>query len=164
MSKEKTSISVRAAVAEDAPAMSAILKEIVIISGRDRACDPDHIRAFYVEHPDQISCLLACSETGQVLGFQSLKRAVAGNPYDVTTGWGVIGTYAKPSNGRRGIGKALFAATAQMAREHGVAKIDATINQTSAGAISYYEAMGFQTYRHTENAVCKCYTVEKSST
>ena len=155
---------VRAAVLADAPEISALMKKIVALSGWDRACDPDHIRQFYIEHPDQISCLVACDETGQVLGFQSLKRAVAGNPYDVTIGWGVIGTYTKPGNGRRGIGKTLFAATAQRARQHGMAKIDATISQTSEEAIAYYEAMGFQTYRQTKTAVCKCYTADEIPT
>lgn len=158
-----TPLSVRDAVPGDAAAMSAILKEIVSITGQDRACDPDYIRAFYIEHPDQVSCLVACDEAGQVLGFQSLKRAIEGNPYGVTVGWGVIGSYAKPTSGRRGVGRVLFAGTAKRARQHGLVRIDATIGQTSAGAIAYYEAMGFRTYRHTKTAVCKCYDVEAGS-
>lgn len=147
-------------MAEDADAISVILTEIVTATKADRACDPAHIRAFYLEHPDQISCLVACTEAGTILGFQSLKRAVLGNPYDVTVGWGVIGTYAKPSNGRRGVGRALFTHTAKMAQRHGLANIDATIGQANASAIAYYEAMGFRTYCHTDTAVCKCYRVD----
>ncbi len=130
-------ISVRAAVAENAPAMSAILSEILTLWGSDRARDPDHVRAFYIEHPDQISCLVAVNRAGDILGFQSLKLAVTGNAYDVTPGWGVIGTYAKTGKGRSGIGRALFAATSKQAQQHGVKKIDATISQTNKGAIGH---------------------------
>ena len=96
---------------------------------------------------------------GEILGFQSLKRAVEGNPYGVTLGWGVIGTYVKQGIGRRGVGSKLFAATSQSARQNGMSKIDATIGESNAQAQSYYEAMGFRTYRKKQGAVCKCYRV-----
>lgn len=54
-----TGLLVRAAVMLDAVAMSDILKEIVIETRQDRVCDPDHIHAFYIAHPDQLSCLVA---------------------------------------------------------------------------------------------------------
>lgn len=164
MSKPEPDITIRDAVVGDVVAMSNILSEIVTQWGRDRLSDPDHVRTFYIEHPDQISCVVAVSETGEVLGFQSLKRAAVGNPYDVTVGWGVIGTYAKMGKGRKGVGRALFAVTSEKARQYGVEKIDATISQTNAGAIRYYEAMGFRTYRRKSGADCKCYSSVEAST
>ena len=62
-----------------------------------------------------------------VLGFQSLKLAQAKNIYDVTPGWGVIGTYVALDTGRKGIGRRLFDATLVIAQQVGLADIDATI-------------------------------------
>ncbi|KPU84543.1 hypothetical protein JI58_03205 [Marinosulfonomonas sp. PRT-SC04] len=149
---------VRAATPDDAPAMSAILSEILTLWGSERAHDPAHICKFYIEHPDQVSCVVAVSGAGEVLGFQSLKRAVAGNPYGVAVGWGVIGSYVKQGIGRRGVGAALFTATAKSAHLHGLHEIDVTISENNAAALGYYEAMGFRTYRRKQGAVCKCYT------
>lgn len=88
--------------------MSAILGEILAKWQSRRASDPAYIREFYTEHPDQISCVVAVANGGDVLGFQSLKIAVEGNPYDVASGCGIIGTYVKPEIGRCGIGSARF--------------------------------------------------------
>lgn len=152
-------LSIRAAKAGDALEMSVLLSEILTLWGSERDSDPAYVRKFYIDHPDQVSCAVAVDQAGDILGVQSLKRAVAGNPYGAPVGWGVIGTYVKHGIGRRGVGTALFDATAQSAGLHGVRKIDATISDSNKAAISYYEAMGFLTYRQTQNAVCKCYSV-----
>ncbi len=159
MNAVRRDITIRAAKVGDAYEMSVILAEILTIWGSDRAHSPEHIRDFYIEHPDQISCAVAVNKGGDILGFQSLKRAVAGNPYDAPLGWGVIGTYVKQGIGRSGVGSALFAATSQSARQNGVLKIDATIGESNDRAQLYYEAMGFRTYRKKQGAACKCYTV-----
>jgi ribosomal protein S18 acetylase RimI-like enzyme len=140
--------------------MSAVLAEIVAISGRDRATDPGHMRDFYIAHPDTVRCSLALDEGGTDLGFQSLKRAPEGNPYGVTPGWGIIGTYVSPSAGRRGIGSALFAASVEAARQSGLTHIDATIGEANERALGYYEAMGFRTYRRMPGAICRCCVVD----
>lgn len=159
MNEGTPDITIRAAVAGDAVEMSAILTEILTTWGSERARSPEHIRAFYIKHPDQVSCVVAANEAGDILGFQSLKRAVEGNPYDVTSGWGVIGTYVKQGITGRGIGSRLFAATSQSARLSGFHKIDATIGNGNAAGQRYYEAMGFRTYRTKQGAVCKCFTL-----
>jgi len=159
MIRSYSDITIRAAKVGDANEMSVILAEILTNWGSDRARSPEHIRAFYIEHPDQISCVVAVNMDGEILGFQSLKRAVEGNPYGVALGWGVIGTYVKQGIGRCGVGSKLFVATSQSARQNEVPKIDATIGEGNAQALSYYEAMGFQTYRKKQGAICKCYRV-----
>lgn len=152
-------ITVRAAKLDDAMPMSEILSEILTQWQSERPSAPAYIRKFYIEHPDQISCAVAVNTAGVVMGFQSLKRAVVDNPYAVAAGWGVIGTYVKQGIGRGGVGRALFTATLQSARQHGLPKIDATISEANQGALAYYEAIGFRTYLRRQNAVCKCYTV-----
>lgn len=152
-------ITVRGAKAADVLEMSAILAEILAKWQSMRASDPAYVRKFYIEHPDRISCVVAVADDGDVLGFQSLKIAVEGNPYDVAPGWGGIGTYVKPGTGRCGIGSALFTATVQAARLAGLPGIDATIGEANETALGYYDAMGFRTYRKKRGAVCKCYRV-----
>ena len=152
-------MKVRCAIATDAQGMGAVLTEILIMKGSDRASDAEYVRSFYIEHPDNIQCTVAVSDDETILGFQSLKLAKAGNIYDVSPGWGIIGTYVKLDAGRRGIGAALFTATTLAARQAGLLKIDATIGSDNDLGLGYYDAMGFQTYREKSSAVCKCYTV-----
>jgi len=156
-------IGVRAAKATDAAEMSSILAEILTKWGSGRASDAPYVREFYVEHPEQVSCVVAVNGAGEVLGFQSLKRAGKDNPYDVEPGWGIIGTYVRLGIGRRGIGAALFAATCKAARLARLSKIDATIGEENKTAQGYYNAMGFWTYRKRHGAVCKCYEVTSVS-
>lgn len=163
MSPHNRDISVRAAKVGDESEMSAILAEILTQWGSDRPRSPEYNRTFYIEHPDQISCAVAVNGAGDVLGFQSLKRAIAGNPYDVTTGWGIIGTYVKLGVGRCGVGSRLFAATSRLAHQGGVRKIDATIDAHNKSALLYYEAMGFRTYRTKSGTICKCYSLAPQS-
>lgn len=152
-------MKIRPATPNDAEGMSALLTPILTLWKSQRRSDADHIRRHYIEHPDKIICSVAEDDNGEILGFQSLIVAVDGNSYDVTTGWGIIGTYVKLNAGRRGIGSALFAATVQAARKAGVTNIDATIGKKNRLGLGYYTAMGFETYRSLPNAICKCYKV-----
>ena len=144
----------REALPEDAPAMSVILTRILSGWNSTRPGSPDHVLAHYIAHPDRIRCSVA-EDDGQLLGFQSLKAARPGNPYDLPEGWGIIGTYVSTAAARRGVGKALFAETLAAAREAGLDQIDATIGKSNALGLAYYEAIGFRTYRTTDTAICK---------
>ena len=152
-------ITVREAVASDAKGMSAVLEPIIRGWNSDRRYDPEHILERYITDPQRVRCSVAVDASGEILGFQSLKRAFAGNPYDVTTGWGIIGTYVKPGLGRRGVGTALFAASLEAARAAGLPAIDASIGETNQLGLAYYEAMGFREYRRHGSAICKRYVV-----
>lgn len=151
---------IREAEETDADAMSRILEEIVAATGRARSTDPDFVRRQYLQHPDRIRCSLAVDDSGEVLGFQSLKRAAAGNPYDLPVGWGIIGTQISPRAARRGVGAALFAASRQAAEAAGLPCIDATIGAGNAPALAYYEAMGFREYRRFGEVIGKLYRLE----
>lgn len=139
-------MNIRAATLSDAPAMSAVLTRIIEAGGPGRPHDKAFVKACYLKHPDQLVCWVAENDTGQVVGFQSLKRASPGNEYGVTIGWGVIGTHVSPNAKRQGVGKALFQVTLDIARRHALPAIDATIATDNPAALAYYEAMGFRPY------------------
>ncbi|WP_210162659.1 GNAT family N-acetyltransferase [Pleomorphomonas koreensis] len=139
--------------------MSIVLRDIIAAWKSDRPSSAEHVRTYYVEHPNRIECLVAVSQQGDILGFQSLQRATDGNPWGVTPGWGFIGTYVKLDSGRRGIGTALFAATRDAARKAGLPSIDATIGEHNDLGLAYYEAMGFRTYRRQPGMISKVYTL-----
>jgi ribosomal protein S18 acetylase RimI-like enzyme len=148
---------VRPATSADAQGMSRLLARILAGWNSMRPSDPDHVRRFYIEHPDRVQCSVAIGDEGEILGFQSLRRATEGNQYGVSVGWGIIGTYVSPDAGRRGIGSALFAASRQAAADAGLPAIDATIGADNLQGLAYYEAMGFRTYRTGPGTDSKCY-------
>jgi ribosomal protein S18 acetylase RimI-like enzyme len=147
---------VRAAVATDAEAMSGVLRAIIAVTGRARPSDPDYVRVHYLSAAQDVRCSVAV-DASSVLGFQSLIRAVPGNRYDVPDGWGIIGTHIDPRAHRRGVGTALFNASRAAARAAHIERIDAYIAADNAGALAYYEAMGFSTYRTSPGIVQKVY-------
>ena len=152
-------MKVRSAQMEDSAGMSIILREILKAWESDRPCSVEHVRAFYIDHPDRIECSVAESEKGEILGFQSLKLATDRNGWGVSPGWGIIGTYVKLGLGRQGIGKALFAATREAARKANLPSIDATIGENNDLGLAYYDALGFRTYRRQPGMICKNYMV-----
>lgn len=150
---------VRKATRADANAMSAILVEIFKEWGSDRQSDPEFVTEYYIEHPDTVRCSVIADDEGNVFGFQALKRATEGNPFNLPVGWGIIGTYVSLSSGRKGAGSALFASSLEAARQAGLQDIDATIGKTNTVGQAYYEAMGFRTYRDLPAAVGKSFRV-----
>lgn len=150
---------IRPATPQDAQGMSAILTALTAANLRAAPDDETFALENYIIHADGIQCSLAVDDEGTILGLQSLRHATADNIYGVTPGWGIIGTHIRPTAARQGVGKALFAATQEAARDAGLAKIDATIGENNAGGLAYYSAMGFETYRTKDGAICKCYEV-----
>ena len=138
---------------------------IIVSWNSDRACDPAYVASHYIAAADQLTCTVALDphKDGVVMGFQSLKLAQAKNIYDVAPGWGVIGTYVALDTGRKGIGRRLFDATLVIARQVGLADIDATIGADNAPGLAYYDAMGFETYQRRETSVSKRFTVRVQS-
>jgi len=148
----------RAAIA-DAAGMHRVLRAIIAQTGRERPSDMAFVTGHYIANPAGIRCTVAVDAAGDILGFQSLVRAEAGNRYDVPPGWGIIGTHIDPRAHRQGVGAALFRATRAAAEAAGLAKIDAYIAADNDGALRYYEAMGFRTYRTPEGIVQKVCTL-----
>lgn len=151
------SLTLRPAADSDAGAMDAILTPILESWGSARPRGAQLIRDHYISHPDALACTLAI--TDRVVGFQALKRAVPGNPYDLPDGWGIIGTYVALDAPRCGIGRALWSASLQAARAAGLQHVDATIGSDNAAGLAYYGAMGFRTWRHVPGATGKRFDI-----
>jgi GNAT superfamily N-acetyltransferase len=150
---------VRDAVMGDAAEISIFLEELASLGKRNLPSDADYVRTHYIGHADKIQCAVAEDDDGTLLGLQILKMASEGNAYGVDVGWGIIGTHVRPSAARRGVGKALFAATRKAAVDAGLSRIDATIGATNLEGVSYYDAIGFETYKTLDTRICKCFTV-----
>jgi ribosomal protein S18 acetylase RimI-like enzyme len=153
-------MKVRSAVLEDALEISAFLTALTSLGKRNMPSDPDFVRAHYIAHSDKILCSVAQDDDGTLLGLQILKIASDGNAYGVEAGWGIIGTHVNPNAARRGVGKALFAATQMAALNAGLEWIDATISTVNAEGLGYYNAIGFRRYKTTDNKVCKRFRVK----
>ncbi len=150
---------IRDAVLGDVVQMSGFLKELTASRKRTSPDNEAFVGAHYIEDPTKVRCSVA-EEDGVVLGFQSLKRAEAGNKSGVEPGWGIIGTHIRPAAARRGVGRALFAVSHKAAEDASIEKIDASIAADNSEALAYYEAMGFRTYRTPDGLICKCFDVK----
>ncbi|OOY26096.1 GNAT family N-acetyltransferase [Thioclava sediminum] len=150
----------RNATPADAAALADVLEELVSSGQRSKASDAEFVRSHYLEHPDLIRCAICEDEDGQALGLQSLKHARAGNPYGTPEGWGIIGTHVRPSAARRGVGRRLWAWSLSAARGAGLVKIEAYIGAENAAALAYYGQAGFETWRETDGAIGKVYTLD----
>lgn len=148
-------MNIRSATTADAEAMSDVLHELLAAGKRTKSADASFALSHYIEHPHRLCCFLAMGDDGQILGFQSLKRAHEGNPYDTPVGWGIIGTHVRPSAARRGVGLRLFAATLEVARTAALPAIEAYIGEENSAALRYYEALGFRTRRLPHGIICK---------
>ncbi|MCV0423991.1 MAG: GNAT family N-acetyltransferase [Roseibium sp.] len=139
--------------------MSCILEKLVVTGVRSKPFSSSFVRAYYVEHPHRIECTVVENERGQIIGFQSLKRAIQDNPYDIPPGWGVIGTHVGPEVTRRGLGRRLFSVSFGVAKKENISKICAFFGTENSGALAYYEAMGFEACKSTKNWVQMCFEV-----
>lgn len=145
-------IELRPAESTDAASMAEVQNAIHRAGLRANPVDIAFVQDRYLDPEHRIACTVAV-EDEHILGFQSLKRAWPGNPYDVTEGWGIIGTHIRPDAGRRGIGRSLFAVSLTAARSAGVRHIDASIGTDNAPALAYYSAMGFTPYRDSDGVI-----------
>lgn len=143
---------IRPARDADADDMAEVQNAIFRAGLRSTPVDTALIRERYLSPEHRVACTVA-EQDGRVVGFQSLKRAWPGNPYDVPEGWGIIGAHIHPDAGRSGLGRRLFAESLAAARSAGLQHVDATIGADNAPALKYYAAMGFVPYRDTGDAI-----------
>ncbi|HLZ73863.1 GNAT family N-acetyltransferase [Phenylobacterium sp.] len=139
-------LQIRPARPEDAPGLAELLNAIIARGGTTALEDPFTPQALdraYLTGPDVICCFVAVErpedgDGGRNAGFQTLGR-YHGLPRDV----GDIGTFARVGGTGRGVGAALFAATAAEARRQGLTAINATIRADNTGGLAFYSRMGF---------------------
>lgn len=142
-------IEIRPAKPSDAEDMAEVQNAIYRAGRRSSPVDVAIIRERYLDPEYRVACTVA-TQDGRVVGFQSLKRAWRGNPYDVAEGRGIIGTHIHADAGRSGLGRRLFAESLAAAEAAGLEHIDASIGAGNAPALAYYAAMGFTPYRDGE--------------
>ncbi len=65
----------RQATKEDAPEMSSFLQQLVAMGKRTSPSDLEFVLANYIEHSDNLQCVVAEDHDGTILGFQILKNA-----------------------------------------------------------------------------------------
>lgn len=152
---------IRPARPADAEDMVEVQNAIYRAGLRATPVDVALVRERYLDLNHQIACTVAEQE-GRVVGFQSLKRAWTGNPYDVAEGWGIIGTHIHPGAGRSGLGRRLFARSLAAAEAAGLKHIDATIGADNSPALAYYSAMGFTPYRESSDTIPHRFDVQQS--
>ena len=152
-------IEIRPARPTDAEDMVEVQNAIHRAGLRASPVDLALVRERYFDREHGVACTVAEQE-GRVVGFQSLKRAWPGNPYDVADGWGIIGTHIRPDVGRSGLGRRLFATTLAAAQAAGLRHIDATIGADNVPALAYYSAIGFRPYREGRGAIPHRFDVE----
>ncbi len=132
---------VRPVARADAPELADLLNAIIAAGGTtalEEPFTPGVLDACYLTGPEVICCHVAEDEDGVLLGFQTLGH-YPGLPDDV----GDIGTFARSDLTGKGIGSALFAATAKRASELGFSGINATIRADNTGGLTFYTRLGF---------------------
>jgi L-amino acid N-acyltransferase YncA len=135
-------IAVRPIRAEDVPQACAILNRIIEIGGTtafEQPVSEDEFDAWYVNGADLICCHVALDAAGAVAGFQWLGRNDS-----LPEGCGDIASFTRREPVLRGAGRALFACTVAVARDRGLAEINATIRADNALGLAYYGKMGFR--------------------
>lgn len=143
---------IRPAAPSDAEDMAEVQNAIFRAGLRSSPVDVALVRERYLDTEHSVACTIAEQE-GRVVGFQSLKRAWIGNPYDVAEGWGIIGTHIHPDAGRSGLGRRLFAVSLAAAKTAGLRHIDAQIGADNLAALAYYSTMGFTPYRQGNDVI-----------
>lgn len=150
----------RNATIQDAEPISLLLRELAAVGKRTSRSDIEFVREIYLSNPDGIQCTVAEGDSGDVLGFQALARAIEGNRFDVEPGWGIIGTHVSPHAFRQGVGKGLWLVSRKAAESASIRKIDAHIGADNAVGLAYYESIGFRTYRASTEVISKCFSFE----
>lgn len=145
-------IEFRPARSDDVDGMVEVQNAIFRAGLRASPVDAALVQERYLDPEYRIACTVA-DDDGVIVGFQSVKRAWPGNPYDVPEGWGIIGTHIHPAAGRSGIGRSLFAVSLAAAKAAGLRHIDANIGADNAAALGYYAAMGFTPYRDGDGVI-----------
>ncbi len=136
---------VRDVKGNDADSIVAILNPIIEtgnFSAFDTPFTIEAERQYINAFPARGVFLVAISEEGQIVGFQSMVPfATYTRAFDHV---GVLGTYVDLGWRRRGVASCLFMATFRQARRKGYAKIFTYIRADNPAALATYEKHGFR--------------------
>ncbi len=140
-------LTLRTAVAADAPQMTSLLNGVIVAGGttaHQRQFTEDRMTHHYIDPAGLVSCIVA--EWGpDIVGFQCLVWPNdSGDAFPQS--WAIIATFARSGQTGSGIGTALFQATRIAAGQSGVRTIDATIRADNPIGLAYYSRLGFRDY------------------
>jgi L-amino acid N-acyltransferase YncA len=137
-------LAIRDAVAADAEAIVRILNPIIearVHTAFDTPFSVDAEREYLLNFPRRGVWNVAVRPSDdQLLGFQVLEPFATYTPFDHV---GTLGTYVDLGQRRRGVAKALFAATFEKARRKGYEKIFTFVRADNPAALATYLVHGF---------------------
>lgn len=140
-------LPVRPMRAGDVPVACALLNQIIALGGTTAIETPLTEAMFaeaFLNGPNVICCHVVLDGQGVVAGFQGLAR------YDtLPPECGDIATFTRRTDPVKGAGRALFAATRDVARVVGLHQINATIRADNVPGLGYYAAIGFHDHAVT---------------
>ncbi len=137
-------MNIRPANANDAGAMAAILSEIIAIGGTTALEGPitgDDIQEWMSRGGSMATWIVAEDAPGDIMGFQWAEPNPKLPPEAAD-----IATFAKVGVTGRGIGSAMFQATATALKKMGYSWINASIRSDNQSGLTYYRKMGFVEY------------------
>ena len=127
--------------AKDVTAACRILNDIIrtgSTTAMETPLSEAEFQTCYLKGDDLIACHVAVASDGSVTGFQWIGRH-AKLPRTCAD----IATFTDQSAVQRGAGRALFAASSEVARLKGYRTINATIRADNVPGLGYYSKMGF---------------------
>jgi L-amino acid N-acyltransferase YncA len=138
-------VFVREAQIDDAEAIINLLNPIIQAGVYTVLTTPFSIeaeQAFILNFPKQgIFHVAVCRDEQKVVGCQNVE------PFATYTSAfahvGVIGTFVDLSSRRQGVGKSLFKATFEVARDKGYEKLFSFVRADNAAALATYLSQGF---------------------
>ena len=146
---------IRKATQDDLSRVNELRRQVndVHVAGKPEVFRPGFSAAlqqhlYTVFAQDDHEVLVAETEAG-IAGFALLRYIDhPGSPYRLPARFVAVEEFGVDESQRRqGIGRALFAAICNRARERDVSRIELNMWEFNEDALKFYEAIGFQTYR-----------------
>ena len=138
------SLHIRKASPTDAAGIVRVLETVAserVYSAIDRVWSIEQ-EARYLESLSQRETFHVAEDEGQgIVGFQSLDLWSSLLPSMAHVGQ--VGTFLLPAWRGKGVGRQLWKATHQFAREQGYQKLGIQVRGTNFGAQSFYRGLGF---------------------
>ena len=143
-------ITVRPAIALDAPSMARLLNEIIAEGGTTALTDPvtgATLVEWMADKSEHGAWHVAVDAGEEVVGFQWIAQGGDYLPPEAAE----IATFVRVGQTGLGIGSKLFEATRTAAKALGYSWINANIRADNEGGLIYYQSRGFQDYGRIED-------------
>jgi GNAT superfamily N-acetyltransferase len=145
----RVNVRVRPAIEDDIPALATFVRSLDTSTGQTSGkplseLGEDHLgqRFGAVIADDERVLLVAAEESGSIVGFLSARRDEIG-AFDLTPVLHIAHLLVAPGHRRRGIGRTLIAAAVNLAEDHGVEHMLATVPAGSREGNRYLARIGF---------------------